>query len=516
MEGAFCMKSKIWIYFTLCIILFTACTVTPFNRAEESAPIPVSENTVPSSLTAKEPEPMIIEDHTYTNMYTVNLDINPYDNTISGIEKLAYKNTSKAPLSELYFNVYMNAYTEDSNVFLPASVYRHEPEYSTVRFPEITVNHIPVSYMLDETILVLRLDEPISPEEVAEISLHFEYYMPEICYRSGGNSTSIWLTNFLPIIGIYNNGEWVMNPFSPMEDTLFAEPANFEVSITTPPEFTVIATGSAIDIENKDTKLTNISAKMVRDFALVISSSMQKKVYEIPNGPSIYFYHTTENQEAIERFMNILQKNAAYYSEVIGSYPYSDLDIVECELLPYTTAEYPQLILVDKHFLENPASITFESLNLGKQWFHCIVGNNAETDSFFFNGLTTFLQTILTYGEDQLGTQMRLEYEALQNKEQSGKAILQSRSPSQYIDMEAYEDSTTRAKLMVYEIYKRLGRTEFFQALRDYYVIYSFQNTDIWNFSTLIYNKTGIDVTTLLNNWIQTRSLPKLSAASES
>lgn len=510
------IKNVIIILVSIALLL-SGCSSSASNSAE-IPPIHVSETPeiASSNIQPNTDDSKTESVNTYYNNYAVSLDIDPLNKTVTGIEKILYKNTSKQSLPDLYLNIYANAFSKDTtSVPYPEeykdAVFNYGVNYSSFNIISLSVNNTPVNYLFSDTTLQIMLTQPLKPGEEIEITLQFESQIPTIAHRLGSNSTSMWFGNFIPSMAVYDSENWKVYPYYAYGEPFYSDISNYEVTITTPNGYKVASTGSAVVSEQTDKTVTTVSAKVVRDFAFSISNQYIKDSITTEDGTTINLYHTSNKADNINQFLSTAKSSMEFYVDNVGSYPYQKLDIVECNLYYKGDMEYPQFIMVDKSYLNTQTEINALTFDFGLQWFNNIIGTNGVTDGWLNNGITGFLQNYIHYTPQLLNSQMNGEYLEL-------KEILKNtESPSLDNPLPVYQSwdiynnvSCKRSTLMIYSLYKKIGTDNFMQLLKTYYTQYSFKNAKPEDFFEIAEEIYGHDLSNFFDSWINDVKMPNL------
>lgn len=202
------MKLKKWIariMIALCIISTIALVVVIFTGCTASAKS-VSEN--------------------LTN-YDLNLTFNDENMTVTGVQKVDYKNNTDKCLNQLKFHLYPNAFREGAKIS-PVSLtnehkaYPNGKSYGRIDIKSAKVSGMNCSLKLndldninnpsyqitgeDENILQINLTKELFPDDRIEIELEYLITLPNVNHRFGYGDNTINLGNFYPIACVYENG----------------------------------------------------------------------------------------------------------------------------------------------------------------------------------------------------------------------------------------------------------------------------------------------------------------------
>jgi hypothetical protein len=498
---------------SFCFIL-AGCGVSATPSAPELSAVPVKTATAGAQLPPSPTATATALTQLY-NQYTVNLDIKPSTGAVTGTETLNLVNTTGVSLTDIYFHVYLNAFSKSTKcqpVFheFMDKVYANGSSYGYMSVNNITMDGEPASFTLDDTILHISLPTPLAPNDDTELKLELEAQVPEINERTGMNGNAMWFGNFLPLLAVYDSDGWHLDPYYPAGDPFFSTSANFTVTITTPPDYTVAGSGTSTVLDQADKRSTTFTAKLTRDFAFALSDRYNVYSTETPSGVDIDFY-TYSNVGNHDQILKLASDSLEYYSKHISAYPYNQLAIVEAGLFNRGGMEYPEVVFIDSSYLSSSSDDESISHEIAHQWFYNVIGNNEIDNAWMDEGLATFMQKRFLLNDAELSDEMEAEYRNLSPKIAGIKAGALSNSLADYSDWSDYYNvQYLRAMLMFYSLYERMGSTAFDAFLKEYYKRYSFQVATPNGLIQTAEDVSGLNLGTFFNNWINDPQLPDL------
>lgn len=288
--------------------------------------------------------------------YQVNILIDPDTKRYHASLMIKYTNTSEDTLDAIYFRDYPSYFDQITQI---TNIFADDHPTSMVRYEDPTVFSIP-------------LVQSLKTMETVIIKMDYSASIPCLAGRFGyqekGEIKDYYLGNSLPILSVYEDGQWSQDPYFSVGECFYSEIANYDVYICAPADYEVIATG---DKTKMDDTHYHFDAKNVRDFAIVLGNDYQCLTATI-QGIDLYSYYHTDNQEA---GLNALE-NAGYglieYNASLTPYPYATLNVVET-FTDMQGMEYPGLIMVSDSVQGDRYVVCHELLH---QWFYGIVGNN--------------------------------------------------------------------------------------------------------------------------------------------
>ncbi len=458
------------------------------------------------------------ENPLHYNSYNINLDINTETRGIKGFEKVRYKNVTGEDLKNIYFHLYFNAFSATSKTIpyfkeFEDKIFKYGEDKGIMDIKSVHINNEEVSFEQSDTILKIILPKTLKNLEETEITIQFNSYIPKIAHRTGANDKAIWLGNYIPILCKYNNSTWRTDSYYPAGDPFYSDISNYEVKITAPKEYKVIGTGKEIISESSDNNnktITTLNAEMVRDFAFVVSKDYKTNSIKTENGINIKFHHYSDNMN-IDKIMSLAEKSINYYSSKVGSYPYSELDIVETELFFNGGMEYPSLIMMDSEYLQTSKDLSSIVHEVGHQWFYNIIGNDQINEAWIDEGLNSYLQEVVLYSEEEIDNRMNIQYNNLIEKlKDINKKNLNSNLKHYENWNSYYYVQYIRSKFMIYSLHQKMGSELFDTFLKTYYKKYAFKEVTSSEFIKTAEEVYGQNLTQFFKQWIENDKIPPL------
>lgn len=510
-------KLKIIAVLAFCVFVQTGCfqnLSSKVHKDEEPVIVILDEESYSENSSKISDQLKSNKNPTVYNQYNVDLKVNPKEKTFTGIQKIKYTNQTGNPLNLIYLNLYLNAFKENSTIkpYLSSLEDKVAPKGFNEGFIDIhsvLVNNEEVSFNQSDTLLEISLKNTVEVKEAIEITIQFDGKVPVIAHRIGGNDHALWMGNFLPVLAVYNQNCWNKYPYYPVGDPFFADVSNYIVKVTTPKDYIVVATGNEEEIEKEGDKITTINAQMVRDFALVISNQFEKVSLETKEGLDINFYYTHKFSNS-EKLLNIAERTLEYYSKSLGSYPYSELDIVEGALYAPSSEGYSTLILMDSKKLQDASVVLDIAHEIGHQWFYNIIGSNQIKEPWLDEAMVMYLQKNLFLQEEDIDSMMDKQRDSLI------KAMEPMRVVSLYNDLSTFSSWETyynihylRGQLMIHALKQKMGKEDFDKFLKTYYEKYAFRIVDTEGFIATAEEIYGSPLRDFFSQWMNAEELPE-------
>jgi hypothetical protein len=196
--------------------------------------------------------------------YAVDVIFDPEAGTLSGRMTVAWTNTTGEPQASLPFRLYPNApYYNEGQIVIDAA--------------QVDGDAVLVEGAADDpTVMRVPFSAPVGQGETREIDVAFTTTIPVDAQGSFGilrnnSADGSWsLVNWYPIVAGWEPGVgWNLVPAVSGVDPTFATAAAWEVTVTHPDAYTIVATGEEATRHDGDTVVTTVSLETGREFAMV-------------------------------------------------------------------------------------------------------------------------------------------------------------------------------------------------------------------------------------------------------
>ena len=318
-----------------------------------------------------------------------------YDSgSFEGRATIQYINSTGLALAELFFRLFAN----DSTLYGTAFV----------QIQEISIQTASMSFSLylNDTVVLVPLDTPLEPEEAIEIEFLFtgqasEWPQDDVYGSSQTgyglltkSSSALTLTTFYPMLVVYSDEGWALDPSTGFGDTIMGDTADYAVRVTTRAGPTPAASGELIATHPVENSIIyTFVANNARDFSLVLLEDYSLSTAE--NGDAIIrTWFTSQHQQA-----GLLANEQAVFSlhlfeELVGPFPFREIDLVEVPLRSAAGVEFSGLILIGSQYAGRPEDLFFSIIvchEMAHQWFYAGVGNDVSEHPWLDESLATYL-----------------------------------------------------------------------------------------------------------------------------
>jgi hypothetical protein len=436
--------------------------------------------------------------------YSIEVTADPGRALVKGNEAAHYVNRDTVSQTEIYFRLFPNL-----------RGYGGEMTVSNVR---VDGRAAETELLVERTALRIPLPEPLAPGEEALIELDFQASVPQVPAGYGQFIVAqdiMALANFFPLIPAFDlencalfdncDGGWNIEYPVPNGDAVFSETVLFDVLVTAPAGWTVVASGSTVGQEtNAAGDVTwHIVTGPTRDLNVVLSSRFQVMSREV-DGTVVNSYYLPEDEAGGKRTLGWGARAVAFFNEQFGPYPFAEFDIVETPNIA-GGIEYPGLIAMPIQNYEQTGGF-FEWATVHEvahQWWYSVVGNDQQDEPWLDEALVQYSTALYFESEegwaDAVDEVLRSYYEPV-----AGTA----EDKSFTLPVKDYSESTYgplvygKGPLFFHAVREEAGLETFYRILETYYATYRYQVASGQDWLDLANQVTDGQLTALYAEWI--------------
>jgi hypothetical protein len=433
------------------------------------------------------------------SVYTMKWVFNDDLTAIQGTQRVIFANRTGKPLNEIYFRLFANYPNSEANI-----------EIHDVR---VSGAQVDTALEQENTALRISLTRPLTTNRPLPISLDYTIQIPsENTVRYADFNRTDWITTLptvYPIIPAYDAKGWHIELPPPYGDLVYADSSIYDVTITLPSQYNVIASGQLVQETNEGALTTRrfIGAPM-RDFDANITNVLTKTSDQVDDIIVNSWYlpdHVESGERALDWVVNAMQ----IFEKRFGAYPFKELDLVETPTLA-GGIEYPGLITVASNLYADPGQLNFFEFatvhETAHQWFYSTVGSDQVNHPWLDEALTQY--ATLIYFEDRYGKDVAhniqenffdQQYETAKRKYGDKPAGL----PVSAYDEDAYGAFVySKGPKFFQAVRDQIGNDAFFEALRSYYDQFKFRIATPADLIQAFNTASGQDITPLYKQWI--------------
>ncbi|AKL97340.1 peptidase M1, membrane alanine aminopeptidase-like protein [Clostridium aceticum] len=431
-------------------------------------------------------------------------------------QKIVYRNQQGGELADIYLHLYPNAFKQKEQVpFEEKEMQRAYPNGFNPGYIEIInikQGRKPIEYKImgeADTVLRITPEKPLQPGDTLQLFIDFIVKLPNAVGRMGYGENTVNITNWFPIIAVYDEKGWNLDPYYAIGDPFYSEVAKYNVEMSIPKEYKIAATGNIIKIqEGKDKNTYKIEARLVRNFVMILSQFFE--IQEATLGDTKVISYSIEGHKG-EAALQYGLDSLKIFNNLFGIYPYKQLSIVASDFF-IGGMEYPNVVMIGQELYEMKEDFPLEYVvahEVAHQWWYGIVGNNEVKEPWLDEALTEY--TTLMYFEQKYGhhikdqiyeKMIKAQYENYIDVESDGEeGIL--RSLKEFDSSWQYSSIVySRGAMFIKELRDHMGDEAFFKALREYFEAFKFKNATTKDFYDICRKNTEKDLSELFQQWL--------------
>ncbi|MHA2245715.1 MAG: M1 family metallopeptidase [Candidatus Hodarchaeales archaeon] len=421
--------------------------------------------------------PLVSEQSALSN-YSLDLLLNTETNYLHGNLSFDYLNKESIDIDTLFFHLYPNA---SENEDIPGFTFINDVK---------TADKQDLAYEFGYQLLNVSLPQPIPPNDSFSLWIDFETAItsnqsyrlnyfddpedPEI-------SHVISLCNFYPILAVFDEDGWNLEPLYFVGDPFYSDLANYYVNIAVLNNYKIASSGQLISQTSVSKSHVSYQYQLfsARDFAFALSPDYIVETGLFDN-TAINIYFLPDN---VGNWSNSALFYAKYalslFSDLYGPYPYPTYAVASTYGF-YGGMEWPGLVYIQSGYQYTEMSIAHETAH---QWFYGVVGNDQIDEGFLDEGLVCYNHWY--YFEHRYGYQGFFTDNVMRTAENNNPAmfpegLIINRSINDIVkeDLDPayyWEAAYHKAPAVFHLLRTYIGDEAFFNALQLYYTTSKFQ-----------------------------------------
>ncbi len=461
---------------------------------------------------------IIVDASENANLYKITANLDYENKMLSATENLEYTNRSELTLTELKFHLHPNAFSESADSTKAVSATQMEKAYNNgfsegnIKIVSTYVNNTESAFEItgeENSILQVKIPE-LNKNQTVDIKINFVLTIPNVNHRFGYGDNTLNLGNWYPIVCVLESEGFFTQPYNSSGDPFYSEISNYLVDITYDENLKIAHTGELKKSTTSNGKnKVEISALAVRDFALVFSEKFEVATAQVGDTLVQYFYYNDDNYEFnLQTAVDSLNT----FSELIGEYPYSVLNIVKCNFL-HGGMEYPMLVYISDVIEVQQEYTNVIIHEIAHQWWYGVVGNNQLAYGWLDEGLAEYSTAIfykinpqydVTY-DDVVGNALsayllfcdvyREVYETLDTS--MNRNVLNFNTDTEYVYL-----SYVKGLLMFDAVSELIGDKKMEKCLQQYYDEFSMKFATPNGLIKSFEKSSGKDLQSYITSWL--------------
>ena len=350
---------------------------------------------------------------------------------LHAFEEFTYTNNSPDTLKFIYIHLWPNAYKNDRTPFAKqldvngnTNFYYAKPkDRGYIDSLQFTVDGESVEHFSAESAPdIARIDllRPLLPGGKVKVATPFRVKIPIVFSRMGHSGQAYFISQWFPKPAVYDRKGW--HPISYLDQgEFFSEYGSYDVTITLPDNYVLMATGNCIDekeeqwmdelskkelpsdtLYNKGWPSSNLEMKTVHyhednvhDFAWFADKRWlvrKDTVYSPGNNQLVTTWtaflpsYGKEWKDAC----NDIKETIKHYGKWVGPYQYKTAKAVLGDMHAGGGMEYPTITIIDRTIKTNLQSVIVHEV--GHNWFYGMLGSNERDHAWMDEGINTFYE----------------------------------------------------------------------------------------------------------------------------
>jgi len=380
--------------------------------------------------------------------YEIDVTLDDSAHILSAYERLEYTNNSPDTLEFIWFHLWPNAYKNDSTAFAKQQVKNGSRRFANsdkedrgfIDSLDFLIDGIKATWETHTDwidVAKIMLPNHLLPGMSVIIETPFIVKLPLVFSRLGHSGKHYEITQWYPKPAVYDHKGWHQMPYLNMGE-FYSEFGIFDVKITLPKDYRLMATGDLVNGEDElywldslaaegdslhampkkelkkklklmkknaekaervdssyiEMKTLHFHQENVHDFAWFADKNWIVRKGELLLSDStrnitLWSFYLPKNATLWENSIEYLHDSGYWYSKFYGDYPYNHLTAVDGDLSAGGGMEYPNITVIStagsKDLLEYV--IMHE---VGHNWFYGILGSNERDHTWMDEGLNEY------------------------------------------------------------------------------------------------------------------------------
>ena len=381
--------------------------------------------------------------------YEISVTLNDSSHTLSAYETLLYINNSPDTLDFIWFHLWPNAYRNNNTAFAKQMLesgstrfyFAGDEDRGFIDSLDFQVDGKPVKWEYHPDwidVAKVYLPEPLVPGDSVVIETPFFVKLPLVFSRLGHSGKHYEITQWYPKPAVYDREGWHPMPYL-NQGEFYSEFGSFDVYLTLPQNYRVMATGVLVDGEEEyawldslalaGDALYSLDKKAFKKKIKELSKNRKKKEKEKRSSRTVlktlHFRQDkvhdfawfadpdwivrkgelwlADSTREITLWSVVLPKNAElwrnsieyihnagyWYSRFYGDYPYEQITAVDGDLSAGGGMEYPNITVISSGGSKDMLEFVIMH-EVGHNWFYGVLGSNERDHAWLDEGLNQY------------------------------------------------------------------------------------------------------------------------------
>ena len=442
------------------------------------------------------------------SQYLLNVRFFTENESLTAQENFSYINTENIGLNYLYFNLWPNNIQNDS-----------------LKIQSVTHTTQNLNYSLTgiyKQYLLVNLTQTVNPNNRYNLTINFDLTLPYTQFRFGyqlkqnGSDHDLYaLTNWYPILAVYENNHFVLQPYSAWGESFYSDMAYYNVSFTAKNNLTIASGGELVSHTNDSILQYNqYLFYPAREISFVISPDYQVSTL-VDGNTTILSYYFPEDAFRGVYALNVSSFDINLFSNLYTSYPYATMSLVD---MIEANMEYSGLVeLAHGCYNETQTDCSLRDFEwaiaheISHDWNTYLVANNPYKSPWLDEGFAQYSDIL--YVENRYSKEEAI-IATNQFKDPVNSIINQSSNLNVPIGYGMdYFNQPGKLTSYLFSVYNKgplffnflrsyLGDTLFFTFIKEYFNEFTYKTVTQELFFQVLYNVTSQDLSWIFNTFI--------------
>lgn len=436
--------------------------------------------------------------------YRIEVQVDVKNNEAALTQQLHHTNHSGYDQTELYFHIYPNAFQDQHKAPALLGMHQSYPNGFSpghLKVESLKVNGKETAFeIISETASVVKLplQEPLRKGQSITLDFSCALKLPETIERFGHFGGFLNFAHFYPILAVFDDSGWNIDPYHSMGDPFYSDIADYDVSVTIDKTYEVASSGKLLDaVESDALKTYHYKGTNIRSFCFVAYDGWKKVSTMV--GPTELISYVKDPATA-QPFIDAAASMLKALNTYVGTYPYPTLSFVESEYI--SGMEWPTLVIIPTGAMHTPSAkgwaLEASSHEVAHQYFYGLVGNDQVDEAWLDEGFATYLNYVWhpSYGafnEEQNDLAMQRVIDA-SSFYKAYEGMLVKPVDRFTARSDQYWNVYNGGALFLNKLRVHLGDDVFDRGMRTYFERYKYKLADTDEFFAVMEEVSGLDL----------------------
>jgi hypothetical protein len=478
--------------------------------------------------------------------YAIAATLDADKHTVTGRERLTWRNRSRVAVTSVYLHLYMNAFESAGSTFFTERRARDgsfrsgtdiKDAWGHIELRRVSQGgaqggaNVPWTFVQpdngpssDHTVVRFDLPHAVAPGASTTFAIDFLTQLPRVVARTGYFGTFHLVAQWFPKIGVLElPGErgaraprWNVHEFH-MNSEFYADFGSYDVTLTVPRGYTVGATGElqGAPVDQGGMRTWRFAQGDVHDFAWTADKQTAKPLVDTWSGPgsppvTVTVLYPPEFAASAAPALKAAKASLTYFSNTLGPYPYRTLTVV---IPPHNAEEaggmeYPTFFTAEGYATVEPRTahqfaLAFVTIHeFGHGYFYGLLASNEFEEPMLDEGLNEYWDNRMMRDQGQrayIATPQlaRLGFAPGYPTFDAERAATPRNDPADPPGDNAWHRLQdigpvyTRTAILMRDLEARIGKAPMERAFKEYYRRWKFRHPSIADLRETLAEATG-------------------------